>query len=115
MSEVYTAISGATATVAHDTSLSNVFLHSSPVSDFVANFTNVPVTDLRSRVVTLIIQQGSSPYVPISIQIAGVSQTVRWIGGTTVVGIANQVTIVTFSLIRTGSTWLVIGNYSSYN
>lgn len=115
VSEVYQSLTNATGTVTHDCSVSTVYVHSSVAGNFIPNFTNVPTTDLRSRIITLIIQQGATPYVPISIQIAGVATSIRWIGGSSPVGNANQITIFTFSLIRTGSSWLVLGNFSTYN
>jgi hypothetical protein len=105
---------GSAGTVTHDLSTGSVFYHSSISNNFTANFTNVPTTNDRALGVTLILAQGITPYVPNILQIDGTAQTIKWVNNTTPTGTASKVDIVGFSLIRTGSAWTVLGQYSTY-
>lgn len=114
ISESFTSLSGATGTVTHNTSLGDIFYHSSIASDFTANFTNVTTTDSRSRVLVLVLVQGSTAYMPTAVQIDGTSQSVRWVGGTTPSGTNSGVDLVSFSVIRSAGTWLVLGQSAPF-
>ena len=105
---------GATGTVTHDYSLGALFYHCSISANFTANITNVPTTNNRVIVVTLILEQGATSYIPNVLQIDGSSQTINWSNGTTPTGNANKKDLVSFSLIRTSSTWTVLGNLSTF-
>jgi hypothetical protein len=113
--EVLNTKTGATGTVAHDFSTGGVFYHSTIAADFTANFTNVPTTDDRTISVVLILSQGTTAYVPTALQIDGAAQTINWQSGVAPGGTANGVDIISFSLIRTGGTWTVLGSGTSYS
>lgn len=110
-SEVIATKTGATGTVVHDFTEANTWYHSGMSANFTVNFTNVPTTNNRNITLTLILSQGATPYYPTAVQIGGVAQTVNWLGSTPK---ANNIEVITFTLIRTGSTWSVIGSISSH-
>ena len=86
------------------------------VGQFAINFTNVPTTINRTTVVTLILQQGTTPYGPSSFSIAGAAQTIKWIGGATPTFGSNRYEILSFTLIRLAdASWAVLGSLSSYS
>jgi hypothetical protein len=105
---------GSASTVTHDLSTGSIFYHSSISNNFTANFTNVPTTNDRAIGVTLVLAQGGTGYIVNVLQIDGSTQTIKWVNNTTPTGTANKVDIVGFSLIRTGSAWTVLGQYSTY-
>jgi len=105
---------GSAGTVTHDLSTGSIFYHSSISNNFTANFTNVPTTNDRAIGVTLVLAQGGTGYIVNVLQIDGSTQTIKWVNNTTPTGTANKVDIVGFSLIRTGSAWTVLGQYSTY-
>jgi hypothetical protein len=107
-------LTNATGTVTHNFSLGSLFYHSSISANFTANITNVPSTNDRVMVVSLILIQGATAYIPNALQIDGSSQTINWSNGTTPTGNANKKDLVSFSLIRTSSTWTVLGNLSTF-
>jgi hypothetical protein len=109
--EVIATKTGATGTVVHDFTEANTWYHSSMSANFTANFTNVPTTNNRNITLTLILAQGATPYYPTAVQIDGAAQTVNWLGSTPR---ANNTEIITFTLIRTGSTWRVTGSIASH-
>ena len=112
--EVVTPLTGATGTVTHDFFDSAVFYHSSIASDFTANFDNVPVDDDRTISTVLILEQGVTAYIPTALQIQGSAETINWQGAVVPSGNANQIDIVSFTLIRTGAAWTVIGSLTTY-
>jgi hypothetical protein len=112
--EIVTALTGATGTVAHNLATGPIFLHSSVTANFTANFTNTPTTNDRSIVVTLIVTQGATAYIPNAVQIDDVGQTINWVGGSAPTGGANKRDVFTFALIRSSSTWTVLGNFTSF-
>lgn len=112
--EVLVTKTGATGVVAHDLTTATTFYHSSPAANFTANFTNVSTTDSRVLVAALVIIQSSTPYVPTAVQIDGTAQTIKWMSSTSPSGTASKTDIVSFSFIRTGAAWTVLGQYSNY-
>jgi hypothetical protein len=112
--EVLNTKTSATGTVTHDFSTGAVFHHSSISANFTANITNVPTTNNRTIVVSMILVQGVSPFIPNALQIDGSAQTIKWQDNTVPTGNASKVDIVSFSLIRTGSAWTVLGGLSTY-
>lgn len=113
-SEVYNTKTGATGVVTHDFATGSIFYHSSMAANFTANFTNVPTTDGRTNIATLILVQGATPYYPNAVQIAGISQSIKWLGGSAPSATANRTELVSFTMIRVGATWTVTGSLSSY-
>lgn len=105
---------GATGTVVHDVKQGAIFHHSSIAANFTANFTNVPTTNNRAVTLVFFLIQGAAPYAPTAVQIDGVSQTINWANGTAPTPAANKKEVAAFTLVRTGSAWLVLGNYSTY-
>lgn len=113
-SEKLNTKTSATGTVTHDLTTGAIFYHSSISSSFTANITNVPDTNDRAIGVTLVLAQGATAYMVTALQIDSNAQTIKWVNNSTPSGAANKVDVVGFSLIRTGSTWTVLGQYSTY-
>lgn len=106
------------ATINYSMSTGATFYHSSTTSgaNWTANFQNVPTTDARSVVVSLIVVQGATPYIPSAVQIDGAAQTIKWAAGSAPTGTASSTDIFAFALIRTGAAWAqILGSYSSYS
>jgi hypothetical protein len=112
--EVLSSLSGATGTVVHNLNNGAIFYHTSPAANWTANFTNVPTTNDRTVSVSLVIVQGGTARIPNAVQIGGAAQTIEWYGGTAPTGNANQVDVVSFTLIRVGSAWTVLGSLATY-
>jgi len=113
-SEVLNTITGATGIVVHNFSQGAIWYHTTPAANFTANFTNIPTTNGRVIAVALVIVQGSTPRIPTAVQIDGAAQTINWTDASVPTGNANQVDLVSFSFIRTGSLWTVLGSLSTY-
>ena len=113
-SEVLNTKTSATGPVEHDFETGAIWYHSSISANFTANFTRVPTTENRTINVVLVLTQGATAYIPNAVQIGGAAQTILWLGGTAPTGNANKTDIVSFTLLRTGSNWTVLGSLSSY-
>jgi len=101
--------------VVHDFATGNEFYHSGMLSNFTANFTNVPTTGDRITTITISLLQGASPYGITAIQINGNAQTLRWKDNTVpTYGALNSVDVATFTLFRTGASWIAIGDVVGY-
>jgi hypothetical protein len=101
--------------VVHDFATGDEFYHSGMLSNFTANFTNVPTTGDRITTITISLLQGAAPYGITAIQINGNAQTLRWRNNTVpTYGGLNSVDVATFTLFRTGASWIAIGDVVGY-
>ena len=116
VTEVINSTPGATAsTVVYDFSTGSNWYHSSINTNYTANFINIPTTDNRVTTVSIVINQGSTAYIPQVVQIGGTTSTIKWAGGTAS-GNANQVDIVGFTFIRSGGSWAqVLGQINTFD
>ena len=86
-------------------------------ANVTANIYNVTATAGRVTSVTLIVDQGATPYGVANIQINGGGiQTIKWAGGTGPnTGTASNTDVMSFSLISlNGTAWRVLGQISNY-
>jgi hypothetical protein len=113
-SEVLNTKIDATGPVVHDYSTGAIWYHSTPVTNFTANFTNIPTTNNRTISAVLIIDQGVTAYLPTAVQLNGAAQTINWSGATAPTGNASQIDTVSFTFIRISDSWTVIGSLTSY-
>ena len=115
LTEILNTKTTATGVVAHDYNTGSTWYHTSISANFTANFTNVPTTDARTVVVSLILVQGATAYIPSALQVAGSALTIKWVNGVTPSGNPNKVDIATFTLIRSGAAWAqALGSYASF-
>lgn len=104
----------ASSTVEHNFSESSIWYHTSISLTFTPNFTNVPTDNNWNSIVTLVLSQSTTPYIPTSIQINGVSQTIKWINAEVPTGNANSIDVISFSLMRISNNWTVLGSLTRY-
>lgn len=112
--DIVTPMSGATGIVIHDFSLGPVFFHTGVISDFTVNVTNLNLPAGYSTNVVLVIEQGATPYIPDSLQIEGVAQTILWTDSTTPTGVPGNKDCISFSIVRIGSAYHVLGQLVSF-
>jgi collagen type VII alpha len=93
-----------------------IFVVTPDNSNFIADFLNIPGTAGRTITTTLILTQGSTPYIPNAVKINGGSSiTPKWLGGSEPTGTANCTEIVSFIFVCIATnTWTVLGSLSSY-
>jgi hypothetical protein len=86
-----------------------------PTANWTANVSNVPAANNRTTVLTFIITQGGTPYVPNVFQISGTSQSVKWLNGSAPTGTASKTDVISFSIVKSSTgTYTVLGQSASY-
>ena len=101
--------------VTYDFNNGPTYYNSGMSSNWTANFINVPTIQNKSTLLTLIIAQGSSAYIPSTIQVDGTTYSPKWLNATSYTGNANQWDFVTFAIVNIGGTITVLGSYATYN
>ena len=113
--EVYGAINTSSGFITYDCSLGTIFVQSSPVSNWTANFTNVAINTNRVISVALLVNQGTVPYIPSIVEINNATFTINWQGGVVPTGNANKKDLVNFTFISSGfGNYTVLGSLASY-
>ena len=85
------------------------YYHTGFLGDFTANFTNVPVTDNRTIVFIIMVEQDANPRIPTAVQIEGVNSPINWLNNSAPTGTESNIDQFIFTLIRTSSSWKVLG------
>ena len=105
-----------------DTGAGTVYYKTATVNthfDVSPTMVNGPIDDLLAvgeiKTITAIITMGASPYNFAAFRINGVSQTIKWAGGSAPTLAQNALNIFTFSIIKTAaSTYTVLGTMTKF-
>ena len=96
-----------------DWTLGNIYyIPTAPTANMTFNFTNVPTDNGKIMTVNVMVTQGATGRIPSTVQIEGTGQTVRYPFGVTpsATSSAGKIDIFTYTLIRTGGSWIIFGN-----
>ena len=107
--EKFATLTGSTGVVAHDCDNGHVFYHTGASGDITANFTNLGLTAEYATNLTVIINQGATPYEVTAVQIGGAAQTIEWQGGSQPTGNANGIDAFSFTILNDGGSYVVLG------
>ena len=113
-SETFSGLSGATGTITHDCSNGQIFSHTGIAANFTADLTNLNLDSGRVTAVTLVLNQGATPYMVTGLSIGGSGQTINWQTGSTPAGIANKRDMVTFTIFNSSGTYTVLAQSVSF-
>jgi hypothetical protein len=91
-----------------------IFYHTSVTGSITANFTNVPTTNNRTNLITIVIAQGSSPYSITGVQINSTQQVIKYPNAAIPTAVANRTEFWTFDLLRVNNSWVVTASMTSY-
>jgi hypothetical protein len=114
ISEKFNILSSQVGAVTHDFNSSAIWYHSSINGNITALFTNVPVTQSRSAVTTLVFNQGATPYYANNISVNTSSVAIKWVNATVPVPVANRTEVESFTLLNVGGIWTALGQYTSF-
>ena len=116
--ELFSTESGsiaAASTVDFDASISYIHRLTGTISgDFTANIANLNLANNYATNVSIVIEQGATPYIANSVIIFGASQTIEWSGGTPPTGNANKTDILSFTIFNIGSGYKVLGQLTTF-
>lgn len=99
-----------------DYSLGNVFFLTNSLSaNATVNMTNVPTTDGRAFTVNILITQGSTGYLPATLNVNGSNVTIRWAASTTPTPTSSngKIDVFTFTVFRRSSTYTAFGSMNA--
>ena len=107
--EKFATTNGATGVTALDCSTGHVHYLTGASGDITANFTNLNLTVEYATNITVIINQGATPYEVTAVQIGGAAQTINWQGGVAPTGNANGIDSFSFTILNDGGAYVVLG------
>jgi len=90
------------------------YIANAPTANMTFNVTNVPTDSAKAMTINVVVTQGATGYIPSTFQIGGTNQTIRWAAGVSPTGTssANKLDIFTFTMLRVGTNWVVLGSYN---
>lgn len=115
--EVFFQLTSATGVVVHNCTSGTVFVHNQPLDNWTANFTNFTIPSNRLGSAAVLVYQGSTPRLPVAVQMNGSPQTVAWQGGIVPTGNANKIDLINFTFISpvgTLTNFTILASLSSY-
>ena len=107
--EKFATLTGSTGVTAMDCANGHIFYLTGASGDITANFTNLGLTAEYATNLTVIINQGGTPYEVTAVQIGGSGQTIEWQGGSAPTGNANGIDSFSFTILNDGGTYVVLG------
>lgn len=107
-------ISGGTSQYEFDYRSGSVFYLTSSLSNNAYNVTNTPIEDQRAVSITFVIKQESTPYIASSYKINNETVTVSWAGNEQPTGNANKTDVIGLTALRVGSSWNVLGTFTTF-
>ena len=87
----------------------HLFYVTNATGDLTTNFTNLDMAAEYATNITVIINQGATPYEVTAVQIGGAAQTINWQGGSQPTGNANGIDAFSFTILNDGGTYVVLG------
>ena len=107
-------ISGGTSQYEFDYHSGSVFYITSSLSNNAYNVTNTPIEDQRAVSITFVVKQESTPYIASSYKINNETVTVSWAGNEQPTGNANKTDVIGLTALRVGSSWNVLGTFTTF-
>lgn len=112
--EKFNAKADTGTTQTYDCATGHVFYHSGMNNNFTANFTNLSMSSGYASSVTLVLSQSATPYIPTAVQIGGVGQQLNWQGSSQPSGTANKKDVVSFSILNSSGSYVVLGQLVTF-
>lgn len=107
-------ISGGTSQYEFDYHSGSVFYLTSSLSNNVYNVSNTPTEEQRAVSITFVIKQESTPYIASSYKLNNENITVKWANNEQPVGNSNKTDIIGLTALRIGSSWNVLGTFTTF-
>lgn len=107
-------ISGGTSQYEFDYHSGSVFYLTSSLSNNSYNVTNTPTEEQRAVSITFVVKQESTPYIASSYKLNDENVTVSWAGNESPSGNANKTDVIGLTAFRIGSSWNVLGTFTTF-
>jgi len=114
VTESFATYNNVSGVVAMDCDHGHLFYVTNATGDITTNLTNFGLTAEYGTNVTIIIDQGNTPYEVTAVQIGGAAQTIVWQGNSAPTGTANGVDSFSFTILNDGGTYVVLGQMVAF-
>jgi hypothetical protein len=112
--KVVLAVSGGTSQYEFDYYSGSVFYLTSSLSNNTYNISNTPTEEQRAVSITFVVKQESTPYIASSYKLNNETVTVSWAGNEQPTGNANKTDVIGLTALRVGSSWNVLGTFTTF-
>ena len=109
VTESFATYNNVSGVVNMDCDHGHLFYVTNATGDITTNFTNFGLTAEYGTNLTVIINQGATPYEVTAVQIGGAAQTINWQGGSAPTGNANGIDSFSFTILNDGGSFVVLG------
>ena len=109
VTESFATYNNVSGVVDMDCDHGHLFYVTNATGDITTNLTNFSLTAEYGTNITIIINQGATPYEVTAVQIAGSAQTINWQGGSAPTGNANGIDAFSFTILNDGGSYVVLG------
>lgn len=110
--------SGAAVTLASNSNGGIMYVNTGTVSgNWILDVTGLAITNGFASSITVIISQGATAYIPTTLRISGVGQTINWQGNVVPTGNSSKKDVIAFSILSTGTgttDYLVFGQLVTF-
>jgi len=107
-------VSGGTSTYEFDYNDGSVYYLTNSLNNNVYNISNVPTEELSALSLTFVIKQGSTPYIATSYRLNNQSVTVNWANNEQPAGNSNKTDVIGLTALRVGSSWNILGTFTTF-
>lgn len=107
-------VSGGTSTYEFDYNSGSIFYLTSSLSNNVYNISNIPTENNKATSITFVIKQESTPYIASSYKINNQNVTVNWANNESPIGNANKTDVIGLTALRVGSSWNILGTFTTF-
>ena len=107
-------ISGGTSQYEFDYHSGSVFYLTSSLSNNSYNVSNVPTEEQRAVSITFVVKQETTPYIASSYKLNNENVTVRWANNEQPTGNSNKTDVIGLTALRIGSSWNVLGTFTTF-
>jgi hypothetical protein len=107
-------VSGGTTTYEFNYNSGSVFYLSSSLDNNVYNVSNVPTEDLNAVSLTFIVKQESTPYIASSYKLNNEDVSISWANNEAPIGNSNKTDVIGLTALRVGSSWNVLGTFTTF-
>jgi hypothetical protein len=107
-------ISGGTSQYEFDYYSGSVFYLTSSLSNNSYNISNTPTEEQRAVSITFVIKQETTPYIATSYKLNNENVTVSWANNEIPVGNSNKTDVIGLTALRVGSSWNVLGTFTTF-
>lgn len=107
-------VSGGTTTYEFDYNSGSLFYVTDSLSNNDYQVLNVPLESQQSVSITFVINQGANPYMPTSFKLNNDNVTIKWAFNESPSGNANKIDVIGLTALRIGSSWNVLGTFTTF-